>query len=344
MKKITGISALFLLLCSIEANAQCACCSSVGTGDVSGGGATLVKKGKFLFNVVDRYTSFKPLSPAQMQQDAIADTNFPVYNKTYQQTFTFSLTYGITDRLNVTATLPYNSITNIQVGVPGGDAILQGTSKGFSNLKTSLQYVLLQRKYFSGWELIPYIGIIAPTGVHNNVGLNGAMFDDQFQPGADAWVPVVGASADNTYGKVTFRTSFNYVFANTDPMGNVDAALWNADASAYLPVIKLGGMAHHATDSVQACLMRCESSCVVNAFGGVQFEHVGQDIMAMPDGSKQRNTNIGAFRTYVDAGLVINLYQRLFIPVSVAVPVYQTVNGYQVKVQWRLNVGLAVLF
>jgi|GEM_PF-3303873 len=345
MKKILGATIIMLLLYATSAMAQCACCSSVGCGDNSGGGSALVKQGKFLFSMVDRYTSFKPLAPGVLQQDAAKDTTFPVYNKSYQQTYIFSLSYGITNRLNVTATLPYNSIANIQVGIPGGEAIIQGTSKGFSNLKTSLQYVLLQRQYCSGWEVIPSVGIIAPTGVHSNVGLDGTVFDDQFQPGANAWVPVVGIAGDKMFGKVTFRSSVNYVFANTDPQGNVDAALWNADASAYIMVLKSGVTVKQSGDTGKVMrLSVAESNFMMSAFGGIQLEHVGQDIVAMPDGSKAYNSNIGAFRTYANVGVVANFYHRFFIPVSLAVPVYQEENGYQVKVQYRLNVGFSVIF
>jgi len=345
MRKLFSFITCLTFLYNIEATAQCACCSSVGCGDNSGGGSSLVKKGKFLFGLTGRYTTFKPLSSEQLQHYAGADTSFPVYNKSNQVTYIMSLTYGISDRLNVTATLPYNSIANIQIGSPSGDAVIQGTSKGFSNLKISIQYVLFQRKQLNGWEIIPAVGIIAPTGVHNNVGLDGNVFDDQFQPGANAWVPVLGLSGDNTFGKVTLRSSVNYVFANTDPAGNTDASLWNIDASAYLPLYQSGaGKVKGVADSIQACMMRCQSYFVVNAFGGIQCEHIGQDVVAMPDGSKQPNGNIGAFRIYADLGVVANFYQRLFMPVSFALPVYQTFNGYQVKVQWRLNAGLSVLF
>lgn len=345
MNRKTRLTLVFILFFGcVQAFSQCACCSSVGCGDNSGGGSTLVKKGKLLFSLVDRYTSYKPLAPGQLQQYAAADTLFPVYNKSYQTTYTFSLTYGITNRLNITATLPYNSISNIQVGTPG-DLIIQGTSKGFSNVKTSLQYVLMQRQYFNGWEVIPSIGIIAPTGVHNNVGLDGTVFDDQFQPGADTWVPVLGLSADNTFGKVTFRSTVNYVFAGTDRAGNIDGALWNADASAYMPVLKSeGGMQPCMMDSTKTMMMPNESNFMVSVFGGIQLEHIGQDVIAMPDGSKIPNANIGAFRTYADAGVVVNFQYRFFLPVSFALPVYQTCNGYQVKVNWRLNAGFSVIF
>ena len=81
MKKIASFIAGLLLLYSIPAFSQCACCSSVGCGDNSGGGSSLVKKGKLLFNLVGRYTSFKPLSSNTLVNDANTDTSFSVYNK-----------------------------------------------------------------------------------------------------------------------------------------------------------------------------------------------------------------------------------------------------------------------
>ncbi|HTA28623.1 MAG TPA: hypothetical protein VK809_12595 [Bacteroidia bacterium] len=342
---------LFIIFCcsvifSGQVSAQCACCSSIGCGDNSGGGSALVKKGKLLLNLTSRYSSFKPLSPSQMVKDANSDTSFSVYNKSYQLTYTFSLTYGISNRLNLALTLPYNSISNIQTVSPGeGSVDVLGTSRGISNIKTSLQYVLLQRKCCMGWEVMPTIGLIAPTGVHSNVAMDGSIFDDQFQPGADAWVPVTGVTIDKMFKKITVRGVFTYVFQNTDPQGNVDAALWNTDISGYVPVIKKGdGCVQTLSDSNNTTTMKCTpSSFVLNAFAGLQLEHVGQDIIANPDGTKVYNSNIGAFRTYISAGLVANINQRLFVPVSIALPVYQQQNGYQVTLQWRLSAGLSYL-
>jgi len=344
MKKIISMLARMLLLYSIPGYSQCACCSSVGCGDNSGGSSSLVKKGKLLFSFVTRYSNFTPLGSKQLVNDANADTNFPVYNKSYQETYTFSLTYGITNRLNVTVTLPYSSISNIQTALPGStESDLLGTSQGLSNIKTSLQYVLLQKQYCSGWEVIPTVGIIAPTGVHNNIAKDGTFFDDQFQPGANAWVPVVGVSADKMFGKLTLKGMFTYVFKDTDPQGNVDAALWNSDVSVYFPLLKSKGVMAKCSDSSKmgSCNMPMPGKFVLNGFMGVQAEHVGQDVKVMPDGSKQLNPNIGAFRTYASVGIVANISQRFFIPLSVAIPLYQKENGYQVSLNYRLNVGLS---
>jgi hypothetical protein len=342
MKKVINLfTGLFLY--TVSAYSQCACCSSVGCGDNSGGGSALVKKGKVLFNLVGRYTNFKPLTQQQMVQDANADTSFPVYNKSYQSTYTFSLTYGISNRLNITATLPYNTITNIQTVVPGEtQSIVLGTSGGISNLKTSVQFVLLQRQYGNGWEIIPNVGIIAPTGTHNNVALDGSQFDDQFQPGADAWVPVIGMSADKLFGNVTLKATAIYIFQDTH-QGNVDAALWNGDVSAYMPLVK-SNCGKCKTDSITkgSCDMM-ESGFVLSGFLGVQVEHVGQDVLVLNNGTAALNPNVGAFRTYASFGLIGNINHRLFIPISAAIPVYQQENGYQVMLNWRVNIGLSFL-
>lgn len=346
MKKLI----IYSLLCCIlfitqRAGAQCACCSSIGCGDNSGGGSSLVKKGRLLFNLTARYSSFKPLSNSQLVQDANNDTTFSVYNKSYQLTYTFSLTYGISNRLNASVTLPYNSISNLQTAAPGQSTVdVLGTSRGISNVKTSLQYVLLQRQCCNGWEVIPTLGIIAPTGVHNNVARDGSIFDDQFQPGADSWVPVTGVTIDKMFSKVTLRGIYTYVFQYTDKMGNVDAYLWNADVSGYIPIIKRGRCTRTMNDSNNTTSMSCSPSrFALNFFAGMQVERVGQDIVAYPDGTKLYNINTGALRSYITSGFVANIRQRLFIPVSMAIPVYQHENGYQVNLLWRLNIGLSYL-
>ena len=82
---------------------------------------------------------------------------------------------------------------------------------------------------------------------------------------------------------------------------------------------------------------------VLSGFIGAQLEHVGQDIVAFDNGTKAPNPNIGALRTYASIGVVANINHSLFIPISVAIPFYQKENGYQVTVNYRLNVGLSFL-
>jgi hypothetical protein len=342
---------IFLLIISVpvlsqNAFSQCACCSSVGCGDNAGTSSSLVGKGKLLINGLWRYTNFQPIGSSLLQQYANADTLSPVYNKSHQSTFILSATYGITNRLNVSLTLPYNSVVNIQSGIPGEtQPEILGTSSGISNIKASIQYVLLQRQKCAGWEMIPMIGVIAPTGDHSNVALNGDLFDDQFQPGANAWVPLLGITADKSFGKFSFHTSATYIFKNTDPAGNVDAASWNGDITGYYPLLKAGKcmmMSNMKNDSSTKMIMTMPF-IALNFFAAIQAEHVGQDIIALDDGTTYMNSNTGVFRTYIAAGIVANLRQHFFIPISVAVPFYQTFDGYQVKVNWRINAGIGVL-
>ena len=347
MKKILIFCFLLsMLFLSRFADSQCACCSSIGCGDNSGGSSSLVKKGKILFNITSRYSSFKPLSNSQLVQDANNDTSFSVYNKSYQLTYTFSLTYGISNRFNVSVTLPYNSISNLETASPGENSVNNlGTSRGISNVKTSLQFVLLQRKCCNGWELVPTLGIIAPTGVHNNIARDGSIFDDQFQPGADSRVPVAGVAFDKMFSKLTIRGVYTYVFQYTDKMGNVDAALWNADLSGYIPLLKSGGCKKMAGDTENSNTMNCSpAKFVLNFFSGIQLEHIGRDIVAYDNGAKVYNSNTGALRTYISSGFVANIKQQLFIPISIAAPVYQLNNGYQAELKWRLNAGVSYLF
>src|SRR6185312_13130857 len=185
---------------------------------------------------------------------------------------------------NATVTLPYSSISNIQTASPvqsQTDAL--GNSSGISNIKTSLQFVLLQKQYFNGWEVVPSVGLIAPTGVHNNMAKDGTFFDDQFQPGANAWIPVLGITTNKKIGKVTMRGMGTYVFKDTDPKGNVDAALWNTDVSAYFPLTKSGNKKSCDT-SKESCCMAPPLGFILSGFAGVQAEHVGQDIVALDNG------------------------------------------------------------
>ncbi|NNM93831.1 MAG: hypothetical protein HKL88_00020 [Bacteroidia bacterium] len=345
MKNIIILIAGLLLFSNLPAYSQCACCSSVGCGDNSVESAIFIPQGKWLLSASSNISGFKPLSPQQIQQDAQASSMFNVYNENNRCIYLLGISYGISNRFNARVVLPYSSINGLEQGMTGQlNPVSLGASNGISNLQASLQYLILRREYCAGWEAITSVGLIAPTGIHNNIGANGVLLEDPFQPGADSWVPVLGIIADRKFAHTTLVADASYVFKSSSPNGTVDAEYWTSDLTAYTPLLRTGGKLKHSCDSTGSCSKEPrQSNFILNMFYGIQFEHVGQDIMMMPDGSNAPGMNIGAFRTYADAGVEVTLNGRFFIPVSIALPFYQSVNGYQVKVSWRVNACLSYL-
>jgi hypothetical protein len=332
----------FIFLAGILAQtnvfAQCACCSSVGCGDLSGDNTTLVKQGKFLLNASLRYVNFKTLSKEQLIESA-ADTTFPAYSKQNQYTDILSATYGISNRWNVGLSLPYNSITGIEQGSEiGGEPL--GNSSGLSNMKFTTEFVLLQMQKCDGWEFIARGGLILPTGKHNIIADNGDLFEDQFQPGAKGLVPLVGGKLNKMFGQVTLNLDANYIFAHTDVDNNTDAPLWNANFSVYYP---LNGMSMNMQMDSNMQMKMTMPKVRVSIFAALQAEGVGQDIAAQDDGERLKDPNTGLNRFYAAIGAVANVKQKFFIPVSVAVPFAQQINGFQSKAAWRLNAGVGMM-
>ena len=318
--------------------AQCACCSSVGCGDLSGDNTSLVKQGKLLLNASFRYVNFKQLTQDQFIQSA-DDTTFPAYSKHNQYTGILSLTYGISNRWDVSLSLPYNSIIGIQQGSEiGGEPL--GNSSGLSNMKFTTEFVLLQMQKCDGWEFIARGGLILPTGRHNIIADNGDFFEDQFQPGAKGLVPLLGGKLNKMFGQVTLNLDANYIFAHTDIDNNTDAPLWNANFSAYYP---LNGMSMNMKMDSNMQMKMTMPKVRVSVFASVQWEGVGQDIEAQDDGKRLTDPNTGLNRFYAAVGAVANVKQKFFIPVSVAVPFAQQINGFQSKAVWRLNAGVGVM-
>jgi hypothetical protein len=54
--------------------------------------------------------------------------------------------------------------------------------------------------------------------------------------------------------------------------------------------------------------------------------------------------NSGFTRIFISGGTLISLGKYFTIPLSISLPVFQHLNGYQVKMQWKSTLGLTINF
>jgi len=54
--------------------------------------------------------------------------------------------------------------------------------------------------------------------------------------------------------------------------------------------------------------------------------------------------NSGFSHIFISGGTLVSLGKHFTIPFSISVPVYQHLNGYQVRMQWKSTLGLSLNF
>jgi hypothetical protein len=125
----------------------------------------------------------------------------------------FSLIYGATENINISARLPYIKRVNIREGeLEGGlpEAHTHGDSSGVGDLLLLGQYSMMKRTSFDASVLF---GVKAPTGETDIRDDDGIRFETEFQPGAGSWDYLLGVSLSKDSGN--FGYHFNVLYNKT---------------------------------------------------------------------------------------------------------------------------------
>ena len=190
------------------------------TGVVSGGGVTVVDPetldagaGAAAF----RLTYTRPEQRSDEELAALAGQHIHAHNTDYNLNASVALAYGITDRLTVSAELPYVRRDNLREGEhshAGGTAVNEvvklGDVAGIGDMSIFAKYRVTESGS-AGFALIA--GIKAPTGGTNRHDLAGDRLETEHQAGTGSWDPIVGASAGATLGPLQLSMSGLYQFS-----------------------------------------------------------------------------------------------------------------------------------
>ena len=123
------------------------------------------------------------------------------------------MAYGITDRLTLSAELPFARHDDIRTGEhshSGGQAhnraVGLGSVAGIGDLTILAKYRLID-------GLAVLSGLKLPTGATHRRASDGARFETEHQPGSGAISPIVGAAAGTQLGAVGVNVSALYQFS-----------------------------------------------------------------------------------------------------------------------------------
>jgi len=122
----------------------------------------------------------------------------------------FSLSYGVTEKLGVSLRLPYIERENIREGeLEGGipEAHTHGDSSGIGDLLLLGQYQIFEQ---SNADVAILFGIKAPTGETNEKDDDGVRFETEFQPGSGSWDVLVGAAISKDNGSFGYHANILY--------------------------------------------------------------------------------------------------------------------------------------
>lgn len=311
-------TALFIVLVTLSINysfGQCACCSgaSIGSsnGDFNSGSFNLSKK-QFEIEGYGEYRNFpgnKALTlPAEEDTMALAEEETPL---TEMHLASFGIKYGLSDKITVSALLPYiflNTKTGSESGL--GDLILLGTYKVFSG--PSFNFAVT-----AGAEL--------PTGEQK-----ASTFDNTtIVIGSGSIDPMAGIAAAKNWEKLSllFNTMGKYTSKGFNNSTYSSLNVQNLVAS-----YRILGESSCGPDSV------AKKPLTMNVFGGYYGEWLGQ--ITEDD---ELDPNSGYYLGFFTAGTQISVKGWNF-PLTFSVPIIQNLNGDQGDAGLRVRLGVAKRF
>ena len=148
---------------------------------------------------------------------SLAGQHVHAHNTDYNLTAAIDAAYGITDRLTVSAQLPYVRRDGLREGEhahDGGEALngvaQLGNVSGFGDLSVMAKYKLVDRPA-ARFALVG--GLKMPTGSTHRRSRGGERLETEHQPGSGSWDPLLGAAFGTSLGPVNLNAGALYQFS-----------------------------------------------------------------------------------------------------------------------------------
>lgn len=313
MKKIISIFIVTLIV-TTQAYSQCACCAGAGTGSSSGdynNGILTLKKKQF---VIEGYADYRTIKDGKGHNEP-TDT---IKEETPLKSMLISslgFRYGITDKITVSALLPYAFLHTGNGNDNGiGDLILLGTFNVYSknNFNLGLQ-----------------AGVELPTGIQK-----GSNFDNTtVVVGSGSFDPMAGILFSKNWNMLTLQGNALYKHTTT---GFEKTNFGSLSVQNLSLAYRLKG--ERSVCSADSTNHKGHTNFGWTVFGGYYGEWLSS--IKNKDGVDE---NTGYYLGYATLGTSLS-YKKWSFPLTVSLPVIQQMNGDQNDAGFRLRVGIIKSF
>jgi hypothetical protein len=188
------------------------------TGVGSSGGGIDVQGPETLeaghFAIGQQTTLNLPQDRSDAELEALAAQHIHAHNGDYTLNAATGIAYGVTDRLTISAQLPYIRRDDLREGehshsggVTTNAVVPLGSVSGFGDVSLLAKYSL------AGGLLALIGGVKVPTGGTHSRSLSGERLETEHQPGTGSWDPIAGAALGVPLGWAKLDASALYQFA-----------------------------------------------------------------------------------------------------------------------------------
>jgi len=307
-----------------------------GSGAVYTMSANTMEEGGFYLGINSEVINNKSLSDTEIT-DAIEGGAEHLHSIDAINSYSLSLSYGISDKLTLNMNLPYSSRKNIRAGElhndgfdPVGEVHNHGNSDGLGDLAAILQYKIYD---VDKTKVALLAGIKAPTG-KTDVADGTEVLEADLQPGTGSWDYFAGVALTHEFEHFSFHTSALYKY-NTEGVNESrlgDIFTYNAAISFHLI-----GEEHNHFEAVEET--HHDLGYSVDFFVELNGEYAQEDSF-YGEGADNTGHNI----VYLTTGLQILTEGEYSAFVAFSAPAYQKLEGVQNEIRYKASIGIGKSF
>jgi len=295
---------------------QCACCAGAGSGSSGGdysSNALTLKKKQFM---IEGYADYRTImimdeGGGHDMVDTLAPEETPLKSMMLNS---IGVRYGITDKITVSAQIPYVLLTTTK-----------GKDNGLGDLMLWSTFNILKKKNFN---LALSAGVELPTGVQK-----GSRFDET--------TVVVGSGSIDPMAGVSFLKGWNRLSLQGNAMYRYTTR--GFDEMTYSSVsIQNVGLAYAIKGHNTSCQQ--DTLCVQHKFNWSVFGgYYGEYLSSIKEADGEYDANSGYYVGFATLGTAISA-KGWSIPLTVSLPVFQYMNGDQNMAGYRIRIGILKKF
>lgn len=291
--------------------------------------AATMQEGSFSIGLNLETLQNKSLSDTSMIE-ALQNGVEHLHNVDALNSYSLSLSYGITDTLTLNMQLPYSERTNIRAGEANGGSYEvhpHGDSQGLGDTAAILQYKL----YDEAVQVALLGGVKLPTG-KTGIRADGEVLEADLQPGSGSIDFFAGLALTKEFKDFSLHSDILYKYNNEGIQKSRlgDVFTYNVALSYRLTgdehILHELNEVEHFDFSTSLFVELNGESAQKDKFDGINADNTGHSIIFGTTGL-----------SFVSEG-----GYSLFT--SISLPIYQNFNGVQNSVEYKASLGLAKSF
>jgi hypothetical protein len=341
-------TSIFLLATTLLATAALAdhpAPSGVGGGSIDVLSPDTLEAGSAAVEL--RLTYNRPRQRSDATLAELAGQHIHAHDSDYHLNAALGLAYGVTDKLTVSAELPYIHIAGLRAGAHshGDEGVVNSVEKLGSVAGIGDATLLAQYKLVDGPAKLSLIGgVKLPTGGTHERGDNGERLETEHQPGTGSFDPIAGASFGTEAGPLKFTVSGIYQFSGK---GAQDTRLGDRAKAGIAVSHRFGPPEHHHEPAEHHHEQGAAEHKHVPAHG-----HQSWDAFAELTGEWEGRQKVGGEveahsggrALWLTPGVRFNSAGGLSVTGAIGVPVAQHIRASHPDNKFRLTLSLGKSF